>query len=356
MKIFLAFLFLLAVSALCACQALPFPGPGGIAAVPGQAATPAFSPNPAYYYANGNSASITISCSTPSSYICYATSPTVPVPNGSGGCSTGTLYSTALSESSALTLNAACGASGYSNSVTASDVVSLSTLVADWQMSNGSGTTVTDATGAANLTITAGSGSWATLSGVSGGVYNFDGTATHMDAANYNNLNFNYNQSFSVFVVVDFAATASYLTLASRLNTGSNYQGWEFDIGYHSPDYVPEFFLCNTYSSNCLQTYASATYDMSANTLYDVLVTYSGNGSTSGVKFYINGSLTSGNSSVLNSLTNTTTNTIDPRIGARTPTAADYFKQYMGPVRIWNRVLTSTEATTLHGNFYANIN
>src|SRR5208282_4263599 len=80
---------------------------GKSAGTTGATSIPLFSPNPAYFFVGG-SVSISLSCSTPGCYICYATSPTVPVP-ALGSCIAGTLYSTALSESSALTLNAVAG-------------------------------------------------------------------------------------------------------------------------------------------------------------------------------------------------------------------------------------------------------
>lgn len=232
-----------------------------------------------------------------------------------------------------------------------------STNVARWAMSDGSGTTVTDSsTSSNNLTITPGGGSWTTLGGTNG-VYAFDGSSTYMTAANYTNVNFNYNQPFSIFAVGKFIANSAYSTIISRLNSASNYQGYEFDIGFHTPNYVAEFFMVNTYTTNALQLYCNTQQALTAGTLYDLLVTYDGSHTAAGTKIYINGAICTNYITTFNSLTTTTTNTVPLNVGRR-PGASpvDYFDGDLGPVYIWNRVLTSGEATTLHGNFYATIN
>jgi hypothetical protein len=48
----------------------------------------------------------------------------------------------------------------------------------------------------------------------------------------------------------------------------------------------------------------------------------------------------------------TTTNTQVPWVGERINASIPY-SGYLGPVYVWNRVLTSGEASALHSNFYA---
>jgi hypothetical protein len=76
-----------------------------------QAATPTFSPVAGTYT---GSQTVTISTST-GSVICYNTTGS-PAPNGSTGCTTGTLYTGPVSVSSSETLYAAAGGTGYTNS------------------------------------------------------------------------------------------------------------------------------------------------------------------------------------------------------------------------------------------------
>lgn len=88
------------------------------------AATPVFTPNSGTF---NPTQSWTVASSTSGAYICWATGGTVPVPNGSGGCSTGTLYTGAQTVSATTTINAVAGASGNTNSAEASVTYTLGT-------------------------------------------------------------------------------------------------------------------------------------------------------------------------------------------------------------------------------------
>jgi Chitobiase/beta-hexosaminidase C-terminal domain/Legume lectin domain len=81
--------------------------PTGGAAV---AANPTFSPGAGTY---SGTQSVTISCSTPNSNICYSLGASglvmTPIPNNIGGCGVGTAYSSPVTISSSQTLYASCG-------------------------------------------------------------------------------------------------------------------------------------------------------------------------------------------------------------------------------------------------------
>jgi hypothetical protein len=66
--------------------------------------------------AYGGTQSVALSGGPTGDYICYTTNGSTPVPNTSGGCNTGTLYTSAVSVSSNETLNAIGAKSGYNNS------------------------------------------------------------------------------------------------------------------------------------------------------------------------------------------------------------------------------------------------
>lgn len=228
-----------------------------------------------------------------------------------------------------------------------------STNVYRWPMSDGSGTTVTEIINGNNLTITPGTGSWGTQAGVTNGIYNFDGTTTRMDAGSNSLANFNFNQAFSVWAVFNATNTGSEQTVIGTLNTSSNFVGWEMGLSFVSSVLLnPVFFLINTFPTNCIEVVTSSA-SVVPGTLYDLAMTYSGSGAASGVIIYINGAAQT-NSVLQNNLTTTTTNSINPRVGMRQDSSVP-FKGKMGPIGIWNRVLSSTEVTTLHGNFYATI-
>jgi hypothetical protein len=82
-----------------------------------QAATPTFSP-PGSTYTQAQS--VTIS-TTLGSVICWSTS-TTPVPNGSTGCTVGTLYTAPVPITANSTLQAVAGGTGYTNSATGSAI------------------------------------------------------------------------------------------------------------------------------------------------------------------------------------------------------------------------------------------
>lgn len=240
-------------------------------------------------------------------------------------------------------------------------------LVAEWNMSNGSGTTVTDVCCGQNLTITPGSGSWATLAGLSEGVYSFDGTTTVMNASGYAGMNFNYNQPFSIAMWID---TSRALTggaaqgLISRVDLSNSARGWAADMiydTYFGVDWYPQIYLVNAYSSNMDQV--EFYCGLSTNTLHLWVVTYNGNptigpntypGLSSQTSFtsYLDGGLCDYNSVRQSSLTATTQNTIDPQIGGTFEGSSSY-QGLLGPVDVWSCALTAAEAEALYSNPYA---
>lgn len=69
--------------------------------------------------------SVTMSGGPTGTYVCYTTNGTTPVPNGAGGCTTGTLYSTAVSVASTETLEAVGALAGYNNSPVSSGLYTV---------------------------------------------------------------------------------------------------------------------------------------------------------------------------------------------------------------------------------------
>jgi hypothetical protein len=326
---------------------------------PGTVATPTASPDTGYIYVSFG-ATVTLSDVTSGATICYRTDGTAPAATVAGTCDAGsTTYSTGISVSTTTTVKALGTKAGSLNSSVASFIYTLSSLVAEWQMANGSGTTSTDSCCGNNLTITAGGGSWGTLAGVSGGIYNFDGvtaTGTRMDAANQTYTNFNYNQPFSIFAVLDTTDIGGnpQQTVVSTEVSAANLLGYELMLNYTSSTNVsPLFILSASYPSPSKAIIAdTSTNTVVAGSLYDVLVTYSGSGVGSGVTFYVNGAVKTTNTIVDTLASSTTTNSQNPRVGMRIDGTFP-FKGKLGPVYLWKRVLTSGEASALHSNFYA---
>jgi len=233
-------------------------------------------------------------------------------------------------------------------------------LVATWEMTEGSGTTVYDVSGSQNnLTITPGGGSWTTLVGVARGVYLFDGTTTVMTAASNTNVNFERTQPFSLFSVFEVTASGiNQATLISRLDTpGNGYRGYESSItAAVGGGYTVTFFLISTYPTSAIRvltvTNGSGVGAVPVNAVTDLLITYDGSSKAAGLNVYVNGVLTASTVGVQDTLTTTTLTTINPQLGIRASSGGNIFKGYMGPQYIWKRVLTATEASALHSNFY----
>jgi hypothetical protein len=89
-----------------------------------QAATPVCSPGSGTYSVTQ---SVTCTDSSSGAVICYTTNGTTPATNGSTGCTTGTLYSSAISIGSTLTLKAIAGGTSYTDSTVASYTLTFTT-------------------------------------------------------------------------------------------------------------------------------------------------------------------------------------------------------------------------------------
>jgi hypothetical protein len=85
-----------------------------------QASTPTFSPVAGTY---SSAQSVSLTCST-GPIACYNTTGS-PATNGTTGCTTGTLYSSAISVPSTETLYAVCGGAGYSDSTVGSALYTI---------------------------------------------------------------------------------------------------------------------------------------------------------------------------------------------------------------------------------------
>ena len=108
-------------------------------------------------------------------------------------------------------------------------------LVAEWNMADGTGTTVADSSGNSQpLTITPGSGGWTTQTGLSSGAYNFDGTTTVMQGP-ATGMNFDYNQPWTIawwFNTSKTLAPGATQTFYSRRDSTNHNRGLVVYMGY----------------------------------------------------------------------------------------------------------------------------
>jgi Chitobiase/beta-hexosaminidase C-terminal domain len=91
------------------------------------AAQPAFSPAAGPYV---GTQSVSLSTTSGGAIICYTTNGTTPATNASTGCTTGTLYSGAISVPSSVTINAVAGGTSYSDSTVGSAAYTINAATA----------------------------------------------------------------------------------------------------------------------------------------------------------------------------------------------------------------------------------
>jgi YD repeat-containing protein len=233
-------------------------------------------------------------------------------------------------------------------------------LMAEWQMANGIGTIVNDLCCGDNLTITPGGGGWTTQTGLAEGAYRFDGSATHMDAANSTQLNLNYNQPFSIALWVDATSTASpggVEALFDRRNSSSGYQGYSVYFGYDNwffPGWYMYFQLNSVYGSNYIEIeFSNSAGQFTTNTLHSLVFTYDGSGSAAGVTCYEDGTVCYVIRTIGSTVNASTQNSIVPRVGTTATGTAYPFTGNIGPIYVWDCALRQFDASNLASNPYS---
>jgi hypothetical protein len=118
------------------------------------ASQPTFSPVAGTYV---GTQSVTLSTSSSGAIMCYTTNGATPATNGTTGCATGTLYSSAISVAASETIKAVAGGTGYTDSAVGSAAYTITTTAAP-VITLASGTyvlpqttTITDSTGGATI-------------------------------------------------------------------------------------------------------------------------------------------------------------------------------------------------------------
>jgi hypothetical protein len=118
------------------------------------AATPTFSPAAGTYV---GTQSVTLSTSSGGAIMCYTTNGSTPATNGTTGCTTGTLFSGAISVAASETIKAVAGGTGYLDSSVGSAAYTITTTatpvitLASGTYTLPQTTTITDSTGGAAI-------------------------------------------------------------------------------------------------------------------------------------------------------------------------------------------------------------
>jgi len=167
----------------------------------------------------------------------------------------------------------------------------------------------------------------------------FDGADEYANIGNQAELAFERNEPFSVsFWVKTVQSTTGYI-IAKGAST-SPARGWSIRITLGKV----YFNLISTVSTSHLQARATSVTVNDGN-WHHVCITYSGNSSTSGVKFYIDNVLAD-KTSVVNTLSATTLSTASATIGSREGGGSPYGGNIDEPT-VWDKELSISEISEI---------
>jgi fibronectin type 3 domain-containing protein len=254
-----------------------------------------------------------------------------PGPSGTGttfndtGLSPNTSYSYRLRA-----VDAAANVSGNSNTASATTLAAISGLVAAYAFDEGSGTTVSDASGH-GITGTINGATWATA-GKYGKALSFNGSTSYVDLGNPTSLQLTGSMTLSAWI----NAAANPADDGQIVAKSNDSTGWQFKT---SPDTGTHTFgvAVSNASGAHIQRYSALT--RSLNTWYHVAAVYDATAQT--LNIYVNGALNNG-SLLGGAVPNVQANAaVNVNIGRRT--GGYYFNGLIDEVRIYNRALSLAE-------------
>ena len=212
-------------------------------------------------------------------------------------------------------------------------------LLEQWLMHEGSGDTFADSTANAN-TITASNITWGTGTGVTSPTFN--GTTSTAVATQTAITDFDGTLPFSVSVWANVTSIDSQTVVVGTLNPADSYKGWEIEIGSNLAG-APSFYLNDGSFSTVINVYSNTA--LNPGTVYNVIVTYDGTQTAAGVKFYVDGILSS-NTVLSDALSSSTASGIPMYVGSR-ENVTECFYGSMSNLQIFSGVLTSGQIAAI---------
>ena|SRR3990167_20497 len=168
----------------------------------------------------------------------------------------------------------------------------------------------------------------------------FDGVNDYIRVTNQTPFNFERTNPFSVCFWTTFTNANNEESLVGRLDPATSFRGWEVHKQESAFGNYIQMFLISTHPSNAIQQ--ELNYTPPTNTWIHICFTYSGSSTAAGVTGYINGSVQSKRTPLLDSLSATTQNSIDLQFGRRN-NGTLFHGGKVDDVRIYNRVLSANE-------------
>lgn len=293
----------------------------------------------------------------------YAGSPVYSVTGGPAGLS-GTYSPTSITGSGTAALvvhvpyNQPSGSNNFTASatdgtITRTSPVSLTLattndgLIEGWPSNEGSGSllrTVTSSGDNANGTAV----TWTTPSGFPVPVATYNGTTTVAIGATTSTTDFDGTTPFSgcFWANVTSSAPVDQGIMGTIDVSGAIIPGWDFEFVTFGSLVSPIFRLINNIGTNLIDV--RGTTGATVGVTHFVCFTYDGSKSASGVKIYLDGSPVA-TSTNANTLTGSAVSGNPIRLGARKNGAGstNFLGGTLGYVRLYNRVLSSSEVSTL---------
>lgn len=205
-------------------------------------------------------------------------------------------------------------------------------LIAAYSFNEGSGTTVTDASGNGNTGTLVGA-TW-TTAGKYSNALSFNGSTAYVDLGNPASLQLTGSATWSAWI----NATANPADDGQIIAKSDNVSGWQFKT---SPDTGLHTFGVAVSGNSSSRTQRYSLISRALNTWYHVAGVYNATAGT--LDIYVNGVLNNG--TILGTLPASQFNsTVNANIGRRT--GGFYFNGIIDEVRVYNRALTQSEIQT----------
>jgi hypothetical protein len=220
-------------------------------------------------------------------------------------------------------------------------------LLDGWQMNEGSGTTFNDATSNANnLTFSSGYGSWGTVAGI-GTAFTFNGTG-QARGSNYTLTNFDGTTAFSISAWVTYTASGNWEIIAENMNGPYSSSGAGILFVKNNSNHL--YVQIQNSNSNGIGIGSPGT-TLTTGTLYFVVLTYNGSKTAAGTIMYVNGTAVTPNvlnNTLTGSVASATPFAIAGPTAADTPAVLYYHNGAQAYTRIYNRVLSPTDITSMY--------
>ncbi len=190
------------------------------------------------------------------------------------------------------------------------------------------------------------------VKGYLGKGFEFDGDGDYIELDYSEQLNFERNDPFTIsaWIIKKGNSTGDTQAILGRYDLGSNYRGYQFMVLRDAFSQFPRNALgldfVSSWYTDAIRVH-TAQDTVLDDQWYHVAVTYNGNSTAAGFQLYIDG-VDYTTTTKLNSLSATTKNNLNPRIGDGYD--GDFLNGTIDDIMIFNRNLSKEEITALYAN------